>query len=126
MKWTTLRQERDQAVLDFTHIFHTLCTKLGIKYSERHLVLKYYGALHRYIQTEWNLWTSRPWAYLIDMSSKSSKSSNKRRDNLGLETPHRKTRKGWPQPIEKRTKKTWTVSKQLVQDTSIEGHQKDK
>jgi hypothetical protein len=51
-KWTTLRQERDQAVLDFTNIFHTLCTKLGIKYSERHLVLKYCGSLDRYIQTE--------------------------------------------------------------------------
>jgi hypothetical protein len=33
-KWTTLRQERDQAVPDFTNIFHTLRTKLGIKYSE--------------------------------------------------------------------------------------------
>jgi hypothetical protein len=33
-KWTTLWQERDQAVLEFTNIFHTLCTKLGIKYSE--------------------------------------------------------------------------------------------
>jgi hypothetical protein len=30
-KWTTLRQERDEPVLDFTNIFHTLCTKLGIK-----------------------------------------------------------------------------------------------
>jgi hypothetical protein len=40
-KWTTLRQERDQAVPDFTNIFHTLRTKLGIKDSERHLVLKY-------------------------------------------------------------------------------------
>jgi hypothetical protein len=48
-KWTTLRQERDQAVPDFTNIFHTLRTKMGIKYSERHLVLKYHGALHRYI-----------------------------------------------------------------------------
>jgi hypothetical protein len=49
-KWITLRQERDQAVPDFTNIFHTLHTKLGIKDSERHLVLKYCGALHRYIQ----------------------------------------------------------------------------
>jgi hypothetical protein len=49
-KWTTLRQERDQAVKDFTNIFHTLRTKLGIKDSERHMVLKYRGALHRYIQ----------------------------------------------------------------------------
>jgi hypothetical protein len=49
-KWTTLRHERDQAVPEFTNIFHTLRTKLGIKYSERHLVLKYHGVLHRYIQ----------------------------------------------------------------------------
>jgi hypothetical protein len=52
MRWTTLRKERGQAVLEFTNTFHTLRTKLGIKDSERHLVLKYRGALHRYIQTE--------------------------------------------------------------------------
>jgi hypothetical protein len=51
-KWTRLRQERDQAVPDFTNIFHTLRTKMGIKYSKRHLVLKYHDALHRYIHTE--------------------------------------------------------------------------
>jgi hypothetical protein len=48
-KWTTLQQERDQAVSYFTNIFHTLCTKLGIKDSEKHLVLKYRISLHRYI-----------------------------------------------------------------------------
>jgi hypothetical protein len=91
-KWTTLRQERDQAVPDFTNIFHTLCTKLGIKDSERHLVLKYHGALHRYIQTEMEfLWTSHPWARPTDMPSKSSRSSNKRCGNLGLGTPHNKS-----------------------------------
>jgi hypothetical protein len=52
MRWTTLRQDRGQAVPEFTNTFHTLRTKLGIKDSERHLVLKYRGALHRYIQTE--------------------------------------------------------------------------
>ena len=51
-RWTTLRQERDQAVPEFTNVFHTLCTKLGIKDSERHLALKYRGCLHKYIQTE--------------------------------------------------------------------------
>jgi hypothetical protein len=51
-KWTTLQQERDQAVPDFTNIFHTLRTKLGIKDLEQHLVLKYHGALHRYIHNE--------------------------------------------------------------------------
>jgi hypothetical protein len=48
-KWTTLRQERDQAVPKFTNIFHTLRTNMGIKYSERQMVLKYCGSLHRYI-----------------------------------------------------------------------------
>jgi hypothetical protein len=52
MRWTTLWKERVQAFPEFTNTFHTLRTKLGIKDSERHLVLKYRGALHRYIQTE--------------------------------------------------------------------------
>jgi hypothetical protein len=33
-KWTTLWQERDHAVPEFTNIFHTLHTKMGIKDSE--------------------------------------------------------------------------------------------
>jgi hypothetical protein len=50
--WTTLRQERGLAVLEFTNIFHTLHTKISIKDSERNLVLKYHEAQHRYIQSE--------------------------------------------------------------------------
>jgi len=49
MRWTTLRQESGQAILEFTNTFHTLRSKMGIKDSERHLVLRYRGALHRYI-----------------------------------------------------------------------------
>jgi hypothetical protein len=52
MRWTTLRQERGQEVPEFTNTFHTLHTKIGIKDYEQHLVLKYHGALHKYIQTE--------------------------------------------------------------------------
>jgi hypothetical protein len=37
-----------------------------------------------------NLWTSHPWARPIDMSSKSSRISNKRCDNVGLGTPRSK------------------------------------
>ena len=33
-KWTTLRQERVQAMPKFTNIFHTVITKLDIKYYE--------------------------------------------------------------------------------------------
>jgi hypothetical protein len=52
MRWRTLWQERGQEFLDFTNTFHTLHTKLGIKEYKRHLVLKYHGAIHRYIKTE--------------------------------------------------------------------------
>ena len=44
--------KRDQDVHELTNLFHTLCTKLGIKYSEKNLVLKYRSCLHRYIQEE--------------------------------------------------------------------------
>jgi hypothetical protein len=30
-RWITLMHERDQTVPDFTIVFHTLCTKIGIK-----------------------------------------------------------------------------------------------
>ena len=52
IRWTTLRQGRDQDVPKFTNIFHSLHTQLGIKDSELHLVLKYHGFLHKYIQEE--------------------------------------------------------------------------
>jgi hypothetical protein len=39
---------------------------------------------------KWNFWTSHPWVRPTDMTSKSSRSSNKRRGNLGLGTPHKK------------------------------------
>ena len=50
IQWTTLRQQRDQDVHELTNLFHTLRTKLGIKYSEIHLVLKYCSCLHKHIQ----------------------------------------------------------------------------
>jgi len=49
IKWTTLQYGRDQDVLKFTNIFHTLCKKLGITYSEWHLVLQYRDCLKKYI-----------------------------------------------------------------------------
>ena len=51
-RWTTLRQERDQAVLKFTNIFHTLGKNMGISDCKWHLVIKYSGYLHKYIQIE--------------------------------------------------------------------------
>jgi hypothetical protein len=39
-------------VHELTNLFHTLCTKLGIKDSEKNLVLKYHSCLNIYIQEE--------------------------------------------------------------------------
>ena len=36
----------------FIDNFHTLHTKLGIKGSERNMLIKYYGFLHKYIQIQ--------------------------------------------------------------------------
>jgi hypothetical protein len=47
-------------MLEYTNIFHTLHSNIGIKDSKRHLVLKYYVGLHMYIQIE---------MYLLDISS---------------------------------------------------------
>jgi hypothetical protein len=117
-KWTTLRQERDQAVPDFINIFHTLCTKLGIKDSERHMVLKYHDSLHRYIQTEMEF---------MDISSQNRAEAQTKDVAIWAWEPlTTKTRKGQPQPIEQRTKKIWTLSGQPVQSTSKEGHREDK
>jgi hypothetical protein len=33
-RWTTLYQERDQTVSEFTNVFPNLRTKLGIKFTE--------------------------------------------------------------------------------------------
>jgi hypothetical protein len=47
-----LWQQRDQDVHELTNLFHILRTNLGIKYSEKHLVLKYHSCLNRYILEE--------------------------------------------------------------------------
>ena len=60
IQWTTLQQQRDQDVHELTNLFHTLHTKLGIKDSERHLVLKYCGCLHKHIWEE---------MYFLDITS---------------------------------------------------------
>ena len=52
IQWTMLQQQRDQDVHELANMFHTLHKKLGIKDSERHLVLKYCDFLHKQIQEE--------------------------------------------------------------------------
>jgi len=50
MRWKNLCQERDQKMPEYSNIFHTLCTKMRIKDSQRYPILKYHGGLQRYIQ----------------------------------------------------------------------------
>jgi hypothetical protein len=52
MRWKTMHYERDQTMPKYTNIFDTLCSKIGIIYYERHLILKYCNGLHRYIQVK--------------------------------------------------------------------------
>jgi hypothetical protein len=60
---------------------------------------------------KWSFWTSRPWARPIDMSSKSSRSLNKRHGQFGPGNPsQQKQGKGGPNPIEQRTEKIWITS----------------
>jgi hypothetical protein len=68
-----------QTVLECTNTFHTLRTKMGMKDLEWHLVLKYCGALHRYIQTEMDFLNIFHWELHINILSKSSR-------NLGTKT----------------------------------------
>jgi hypothetical protein len=126
-KWTTLRKERDQAVPDFTNIFHTLRTKMGIKDSEKHLVLKYHDALHIYIQTKMEFLDisslGAAYRYAIKIEHKLKQ---KTQTIWAWEPLTTKARKGWPQPTKQRIEKIWTVSGQPVQAVRKEGHQKDK
>jgi hypothetical protein len=99
IQWTTLRQQRDQDVHELTNLFHTLRTKLGIKDSEKHLVLKYRSCLHRYIQEEMefldisSLGTTYRYAAKIEQKFK-----QKKRD---FGSANQKQAKGAPKPQNK-------------------------
>jgi hypothetical protein len=121
-KWTTLRQERDQTVPYFTNIFHILCTKLGIKDSERHLVLKFHGCLHRYIQTEMefldiaSLGTAYRYVVKIEQNFKQKWREFGSTEPLRVEAGKRQR-----QPKQQGTKSIWSPLGQPVQFATQEG-----
>jgi hypothetical protein len=94
-----LRQQRDQDVHEMTNLFHTLRTKLGIKDSEKHLVLKYHSCPHRYIQEEMEFLdiSSLGVAYRYDAKIE-QKFKQKRRD---FGSANQKQGKGTPKPQNK-------------------------
>jgi hypothetical protein len=107
-------------VLEFTNIFHTLHTKLGIKYYEGDMVLKYCGGLHRYIQFEMEFLDISSLGVAYRYAVKSSRRLNKRHDNFGLGTPHNKSKESEaPNHIKKEIEKMETL-----RTTSISHNQK--
>lgn len=39
-------------MLEYANIFYTLCSNIGTKDSKRHLILRYFSDLNRYIEME--------------------------------------------------------------------------
>jgi hypothetical protein len=79
------------------------------------MVLKYHGALHRYIQTEMEFLDISSLGGLPICCQNRAEAQTKDAAIWAWEPLTTKSRKGWPQPIEQRTEKIWTVSRQPVQ-----------
>jgi hypothetical protein len=76
--------------------------KLGIKDSEHHLVLKYHGCLHRYIQTEMEFLDIASLGTTYRYVSRSSINLSRKGESLDLQTPHSRSReKAGPNPHSK-------------------------
>ena len=99
IKWTTLRQGRDQDVPEFTNLFHTLRTKLGIKDSEQHLILKYRGCLHKYIQEEMEFLNISSLGIAYRYAVKIEQKFKQKKRDFGSANP--KQGKGAPKPQNK-------------------------
>ena len=94
-----LRQGRDQDVSDFANVFHTLHTKLGIKDSKQHLVLKYCSCLYKYIQEEIEFLNissfGTTYRYVVNINQK----FNQKKKEFGFVNPNQG--KGAPKPQNK-------------------------
>jgi hypothetical protein len=99
IQWTMLRQQRDQDVHELTNLFHTLRTKLGIKYSEKHLVLKYHSCLHRYIQEEMEFLDISSLGATYRYAAKIEQKFKQKKRDFG--SANQKQGKGTPKPSNK-------------------------
>ena len=96
IQWTTLRQQRDQDVHELTNLFHTLHTKLGIKDSEKHLVLKYRSCLRRYIQEEMEFLNISSLGTAYQYATKIEQKFKQKKRDFG--STNQKQGKGAPKP----------------------------
>ena len=69
---------------EFTNVFHTLRTNLSIKDSKKHLVLKYHGFLHKYIQDEMEFLEISSLGTMYQYAIK-SRTLNRRSETLDLQ-----------------------------------------
>jgi hypothetical protein len=73
---------------EYINVFQTLHSKMGIKDSERHLVLKYRSGLHRYIQKKMDfldissLRVSHRYTVKIEQKFKQQSKQNLRFENM--------------------------------------------
>ena len=96
IQWTTLRKQRDQDVHELTNLFHTLCTKLGTKDSKKHLVLKYHGYLHKYIQEEMDFLDISSLGMAYRYATKIEQKFKQKKQDFG--SSNQKQGKGSPKP----------------------------
>jgi hypothetical protein len=97
--WTMLQQQRDQDVHELTNLFHTLCTKLGIKDSEKHLVLKYRSCLHIYIQEKLEFLNISSLGAAYQYAAKIEQKFKQKKRDFG--SANQKQGKGTPKPTNK-------------------------
>jgi hypothetical protein len=96
IQWTMLQQQRDQYVHEMMNLFHTLRTKLGIKDSKKHLVLKYRSCLHRYIQKEMEFLDISSLGVAYRYVAKIEKKFKQKKRDFG--STNQKQGKGTPKP----------------------------
>ena len=89
----------DQDVHEITNMFHTLRTKLGIKYLEKHLVLKYCGCLYKYIQEEMEFLDISSLGTAYQYAAKIEQKFKQKRQDFG--SANQKQGKGAPKPKNK-------------------------
>ena len=81
------------------NLFHTLHTKLGIKDSKKHLVLKYHSFMHIYIQEEMEFLNISSLGVEYRYAAKiEQKFKQKKRDFVSV---NQKQGKGTPKPLNK-------------------------
>jgi hypothetical protein len=81
------------------NLFHTLHTKLGIKYSEKHSVLKYHNCLHRYIQEEMEFLDISSLGVAYQYAAKIEQKFKQKKQDFG--SANQKQGKGIPKPQNK-------------------------